>query len=107
EHGHTRIAYVGGPRGLISVDERYEGFHRAHAESGLVPDQALVSFGVYDTAAAADVFRRLWATARPTAIFSGGDLMALGIMQAARELGLSVPDDFSLVSFDDMPNAGL
>lgn len=107
EHGHTRIAYVGGPRGLISVDERYEGFRRALAESGLKPDPAMVSFGVYDTAAAADVFHRLWATARPTAIFSGGDLMALGIMQAARQLGLTVPADFSLVSFDDMPNAGL
>lgn len=107
EHGHTRIAYLAGPRGLISVDERYEGFRRAHLESGLVPDPEMVSFGLYDTSDATEMFKRLWQAKRPTAVFSGGDLMALGAMEAARQLGLSVPNDFSLVSFDDMPNAAL
>jgi LacI family transcriptional regulator len=108
EHGHKRIAYVGGPRGLLSGEERLKGFRQAHAKALLDVDERLVFSGPYDERVAYDSFRQLWAGGEPpTAIFSGGDLLALGIMQAARDMHLRIPRDFSLVSFDDIPHAAL
>lgn len=108
EHGHTRIAYLGGPRGLISSDERYEGYAIAMREAGLPLDPEMVFYEPYDTDVARATFPRIWAHPRPpTAIFASGDLLALGILHAARDLGLSVPADVSIVSFDDMPHAAL
>jgi LacI family transcriptional regulator len=106
-HGHTRIAYFGGPRGMISADERYVGFCRALAEIGLRPDPTLVSFSAYETDDAERVFHRMWVDARPTAIFASGDMLTLGILRAMQDMGLSSPADLSLIGFDDMPNAEL
>jgi len=107
-HGHERIAYVGGPHGLISVDERYEGYCEAMREAGISVDPLLVQCSHYYTEVAENNFHTLWDQQEPpTAIFAGGDLLALGIMRAARKRGLRIPHDFSLVSFDDMPNADL
>lgn len=108
EQGHRRIGYIGGPRGLLSGDERLEGFLRAYTAAKLAFDQEMVVSGPYDEEAAYRAFLRLWSLPEPpTAIFSGGDLLAMGIMRAARDLGLRIPDDLSLISFDDMPHAGL
>jgi LacI family transcriptional regulator len=108
ERGHRRIGYIGGPRGLLSGDERLEGFRRAHAAAQLVVDEDIVVSGAYDEAAAyRGLLHLLGRTEPPTAVFSGGDLLAMGIMRAARDSGLRIPDDLSLVSFDDMPHAGL
>jgi LacI family transcriptional regulator len=108
EHGHRRIGYIGGPRGLLSGEERLQGFELAHANASLSIDERLVFSGPYEEQAAYDALLRLWQLDEPpTAIFSGGDLLALGSMRAARDLGLRIPRDFSLVSFDDIPHASL
>jgi LacI family transcriptional regulator len=85
-----------------------QGFMLAHANASLSVDERLVLSGSYEERAAYDALLRLWQLDEPpTAIFSGGDLLALGIMRAARDLGLRIPRDFSLVSFDDIPHASL
>jgi len=107
-YGHRKIAYMGGPRGLLSGEERLQGFYDAHAKASLAVDERFVFSGPYDEQVAYDFFHQLWASDhRPTAIFSGGDVLALGIMRAARDLGLRIPKDVSLVSFDDIPHAAL
>lgn len=106
EAGHRRIAHIGGPADLMSTIERQSGFMRAMDEAGLEPTHILLGsytseFGV---AAMKDI---LDSPERPTGLFAGSDFVAIGAMQHIGERGLRVPDDISLVGFDDMPFAGL
>jgi LacI family transcriptional regulator, galactose operon repressor len=106
DRGHVRIGFIGGPENLLSSRERYAGFVSACGERGLAHPQRFVSFGPYT----ADFGRRtatqfLGASRPPTAIFATSDYVALGVLHAATDLGLHVPQDLSLVGFDDMPFA--
>jgi DNA-binding LacI/PurR family transcriptional regulator len=103
-HGHESIAYVGGPPRFTSGIERLEGFHAAIAGAGLgVPSQHLC-FGddVWSVESGRDAVADLLSSfARPTAIVAAGDTLAVGAIHAVRELGLRVPEDVAVVSFDD------
>jgi LacI family transcriptional regulator len=108
EQGHTRIAYVSGPRGMISAEERFQGFSATLAEAGLPPDPALHFFGSYKEDFGVTAFRRLWSVnKRPTAVFATADMLAIGIIGAARDHGVQVPHDLSVVGFDDMLHVNL
>jgi LacI family transcriptional regulator len=109
EAGHRRIAHVGGPEDLFSARERFRGFARALTEVGLAVDPALVRFGDYDRASGLAAICSLMSepSARPTAIFTGSDYLAVGVLQGLQQLGIRAPDDLSIVSFDDMPFAEL
>lgn len=106
ELGHTRVAFISGPDSFRSSHERGRGFAEGLAEHGLKLDPAYVRRGAYTfesgVAAAADL---LAAPNPPTAIFAGNDEMAIGVMKAARDAGLDVPFDLSIVGFDDLPMA--
>jgi LacI family transcriptional regulator, galactose operon repressor len=100
--GHRRIAHVSGPRGWAATEERIEGYHAALAAAGVLPSPELVLEGDFESPsghAAAEIFLSL--PEPPTAIFAANDNMAVGALRAARERGLSVPDDLSIVGFDD------
>lgn len=106
--GHRRIAHVTGPAGLLSVDERRRGFEAALAEAGLALDPALVVSGRYDEGFGAEAFARLAALAEPpTAVFAAADMLAIGMIRAARAAGVAVPRDLSIVGYDDIPLASL
>ncbi len=103
EQRHRRVAFVGGLSGMISVDERLAGFHHEFADAGLTVDPAMILTGRYDEDFGRQAFDRLWRQAvRPTAIFAAADMLAFGVLRAARAAGVRVPQDVSLVSFDDM-----
>ncbi|MCL3861055.1 LacI family DNA-binding transcriptional regulator [Actinotalea sp. K2] len=101
-HGHTRIAYLANAHDVPANQLRLAGYRRALAEAGITFDPTLViaeaalSAGG-ERAAAALLSRRH----RPTAIFVFNDRMAVGVFRAARRAGLSVPDDISIVGYDD------
>jgi LacI family transcriptional regulator len=102
--GHRHIALLGGPAELLSVRERGQGFMRAMAEAGLTPSPEHVRFGQYTRDFGRAATRALLeAPDRPTAIFATSDYIAIGVFEALRAAGLSVPGDISLVGFDDMP----
>lgn len=104
--GHRRIALIEGPEGFRSAHERREGFLAAMARHGLaVPAQARAR-GTYrfDSGLAA-AGQLLDAPERPTAIFASNDEMASGAFHAARQRNLRVPDDLSIIGFDDSPIA--
>lgn len=104
--GHRRIALIEGPDGFRSAHERREGFLAAMARHGLeVPAQARAR-GTYrfDSGLAA-AGQLLDAPERPTAIFASNDEMASGAFHAARQRNLRVPDDLSIIGFDDSPIA--
>lgn len=103
--GHTRIAYIGGPSVFRSVGERKRGYIQALEEAGLT------SFGTeycgFTVSSGYEVAKRwIREDKLPTAIFSGDDFIALGVVQALREEGIMVPHDISVVGFDDQQFVG-
>lgn len=100
--GHRRIAHLAGPSNRFTGRQRRAGYADALAEAGLPIDEGLIAEGEYTFDHGRDLFARVWLE-RPTAIFVGGDEMALGALRAVYELGLRVPDDLSLVAYGN-PN---
>jgi LacI family transcriptional regulator len=105
--GHQRIGYIAGPRGFMSARERREGFVEALEKRGLrIPESMIVEGGYTYESGLAGAETLLGRSPRPTAIFASNDEMAAGVYRAARDLGLDVPRDLSVVGFDDGPIAG-
>jgi len=108
EAGHTKIAYLGGPRGLFSVVERYEGFRLAMAEAGLPVRPEYVALGGFDPGLArATTLKFLALPDPPTAIFASSDYLAIGAVMGLRDAHISIPTEMSLIGFDDMPFGAL
>ena len=106
ELGHRRIAFISGPDSFRSSHERGRGFRDGLAEHGLTLDPAYVRTGAYTFESGVEAAAELLALPEPpTAIFAGNDEMAIGVMKAARDAGLDVPADLSIVGFDDLPMA--
>ncbi|MGB7242069.1 MAG: LacI family DNA-binding transcriptional regulator [Sulfitobacter sp.] len=103
--GHTRIAHIAGWEGSSTGQDRLRGFVEGLAAHDMAP--LAVIDGMYDRAAAAAATRNLIARAdAPDAIFAGNDHMAFAVMDTLRqELGLRVPQDVSVVGYDDVPLA--
>jgi LacI family repressor for deo operon, udp, cdd, tsx, nupC, and nupG len=102
--GHRRIAYVGGPGVLdfTAPNQRVAGYRASLAEAGLPHDPTLEVDGAFTLAGGTEAGHRLLDRAdRPTAVFAASDEMAIGVLRAARELGLGVPQDVSVVGIDD------
>ncbi|MGY1726783.1 LacI family DNA-binding transcriptional regulator [Geodermatophilus sp. SYSU D01062] len=104
--GHRRIAHVAGRPGLWCTRARLDGYRAALDDAGLAADPQLVVPGEFDYASGARAAARLLELADPpTAVFAASDQMALGVYEAVRRRGLRVPDDVSVVGFDDLPQA--
>jgi LacI family transcriptional regulator len=105
--GHRRIGAITGPRGWIATEERVRGYHAALGAAGLLAEPELVVespfFEIESGRAAAR--RLLDLHEPPTAIFAFNDNIAIGALQAARERGLRLPEDLSVVGFDDVEAA--
>jgi LacI family transcriptional regulator len=109
ELGHRRIATVVGPAGWPPAIERLEGYREALGEFGVSPDAGLEE-SAYDwgiEAGQAATARLLARQRKFTALFAHCDLIALGAIACLREAGLRVPDDVSVVGFDDVPVAAV
>jgi LacI family transcriptional regulator, xylobiose transport system transcriptional regulator len=106
ELGHTRIAAITGPDDMMCSLARVDGYRSAMASAGVEVDPAWVRFGTFYVEGGRDAARELLALDQPpTAIFAGNDLQALGVYEAARERGLRLPDDLSVVGYDDIAPA--
>ncbi|MDX2600550.1 LacI family DNA-binding transcriptional regulator [Streptomyces caniscabiei] len=104
ELGHRRIAMIAGPRDQLYCCARLDGYRSAMGAAGLPVDPELVVHAPLTGEDGQRAARSLLALPdRPTAIFTTNDLQALGVYQAAREAGLRIPDDLSVVGFDDLP----
>jgi LacI family xylobiose transport system transcriptional regulator len=106
ELGHRRIGVIGGPSPLLCSRARLDGYRAALETEGLPIDPGLIRCGNFHIEGGYDNGMALLRMADPpTAIFAGSDLQALGLYEAARELGLRIPDDLSVVGYDDLPVA--
>jgi LacI family transcriptional regulator len=104
--GHGRIAFVAGPRSIRQVADRLDGAFRALARAGQEPgDLELIDVGALNVAsgqkAGAEIAARP-AAARPTAVFCSNDLIALGVLQEMTRHRIRVPEDISIVGYDDI-----
>jgi LacI family transcriptional regulator len=100
--GHRRIAHIAGPRTWAATEERIEGYHGALAAAGVLPSDELLAEGDFEIPGGHEAAGRLLDLLEPpTAIFAANDNMAVGVLRAARERGLGVPEDLSVVGFDD------
>ena len=108
ELGHRRVGFLGGRPGLESSRLREEGYRTALANAGIPVEPELMRVGGYRRETAHEPARELLSLPqRPTAIFAANDLSAMATMEAAGELGLTVPDDLSVVGFDNVPESAL
>ncbi len=102
--GHTRIGFIGGRPDLQSAQRRLQGYEDALRQAGITLDPSLVAVGDFTTARGHECGRQLLSLSEPpTAIFAANDQSALGAIEAAREAGLRVPEDLSVVGFDNTP----
>jgi LacI family transcriptional regulator len=104
--GHRRIGHIAGSMELISANQRLEGYKDGLAAASIPLNEDLIEFGDYTTETAVICARKLLSLPdRPTAIFAANDMSAMGIYQAAKELGLQIPGDLSVVGFDNLREA--
>jgi LacI family transcriptional regulator len=104
--GHKLIGLIEGPDGFRSARERRLGFEDALREAGITLPRSLIAGGNYTFETGVMAANRLLnLSPRPTAIFASNDEMAAGIVFAAREHGIAIPDELSVIGFDDTPIA--
>jgi DNA-binding LacI/PurR family transcriptional regulator len=98
------VHHVAGQASCLDAQERIDGWRQALREAG-APEPAVLA-GDWSSASGYEMGCQLATNPDVTAIFCGNDPMALGVMRALAERGLRVPDDVSIVGFDDVPEAG-
>jgi LacI family transcriptional regulator len=108
ELGHTRIGMITGRSDLMSAQQREQGYCEAMTAAGLRVDETLMRSGGFEPDVSRTAARELLSRPdRPTAVFAANDLSALATLEVARELGLDVPGQLSVVGFDNIPESVL
>ena len=109
--GHRHIAILSGSPAVSTAEDRVAGYRRALADAGLPVDEAYIFHREFTQTAGAEMAQQAMArqtlalSPRPTALFAVNNFIAIGALKALREMALRVPDDVSLVAFDDLPQA--
>ena len=106
--GHQRIGFIGGRPELMSAVRRLQGYKDGLERAGIAFDGSLVEIGDFTTETGRSCAHKLLSLVEPpTAIFAANDQSAFGVMQAAKERGLRVPEDLSVVGFDNVSESQL
>jgi LacI family transcriptional regulator len=106
ELGHTRIAHIAGPEQNVDAQERLAGYRRALTQAGLPVDERLIAFGDFHEASGLLALNQLLETRQSfTALFVANDQMAYGARLALHNKSIRVPEDVSLIGFDDLPGS--
>ncbi len=101
--GHRRIGMISGPEDMLCSVARVDGYRSALERAGVAFEPALVRAGDFHVAGGRRAASQLLdMDAPPTAIFAGSDLQALGVYEAARPRGVKIPEDLSVVGYDDL-----
>lgn len=109
ELGHSSIGHVTySPSGYVATDARLVAFRRALDKHGLELVEDHISYGAFSSESGEAAMREILARDRPppTAVLAGNDTIALGVLSAIQARGMSVPEDISVVGFDNLPISG-
>jgi LacI family transcriptional regulator len=101
ELGHRRIAHIAGILDNRPALDRQEGYYKALSDHGYPIEPALVKEGLFTEEGGYQATKALLPQ-KPDAIFAASDTMAVGVLRAAKEAGLSIPEDLAVVGFDDL-----
>ncbi len=102
--GHRRIAALSGPKGISTSADRVAGYRQAMIAAGIPESEHLAYYAGFTVEGGYETARQVLAIDRPpTALFAANNFIAMGAFRALREAGRRVPDDASLVAFDDIP----
>lgn len=102
--GHRNIAVISGPSDVSTATDRVHGYRKALEESGLPFDETLVQYGEFIQSSGYALTQKIIAMdPRPTAIFGANNFIAIGVVKALNDAGIKVPDEISVVGFDDLP----
>jgi len=106
--GHCRIGFIAGPENVHASRDRRAAYIDVLREHAIPPVDAWQSFASFTQAAGREAGQRMLSLAeRPTAIFAANDVIALGVLEVAEGLGLRVPEDLSIIGYDDISYAAL
>lgn len=105
EHGYRRFAFIQGPKGLKSADERFEGFERELAASGFAIKPECVVAGNFTLEGGYDAALKLLEIETPDAIVAANDQTAIGALKAVKRFGLRIPQDVAVAGVGDIPTA--
>ncbi|BAJ00607.1 LacI family DNA-binding transcriptional regulator [Shewanella violacea] len=106
ESGHKSIGLLAGPLDKSNSQNRIAGYRRAMAEAKLEVDECWIQSGEFTYEGGAEAMSRLLNQSSPvTAIFASNDLMAMGAIRVAGKQGLTIPEDLSIIGYDDIPGA--
>jgi LacI family repressor for deo operon, udp, cdd, tsx, nupC, and nupG len=101
--GHTRIAHISGPLEFNGSRDRYKGYQQALLQNDLMIDSMLVQEGDFTLESGYNLMLKFIAMEHPpTAVFTANDEMAMGVVKAAKDHGLKVPEDLAVVGFDNI-----
>ncbi|WP_224360758.1 LacI family DNA-binding transcriptional regulator [Hyalangium versicolor] len=104
--GHTRIAHISGPEVNVDAQDRLAGYRRALTEAGLPVEERLITYGdFHETSGLLAVNQLLESRLNFTALFVANDQMAYGARLALYRKGIRVPEDVSIIGFDDLPSS--
>ncbi len=102
--GHRKIAYLSGPWDTWPNIRRFEGYKRALEEIGISIDKRYIFNGDFTLDTAYSIGTKiLMMKERPTTVFCANDLSAIGLLEACMELEVKVPEEMSIIGFDDIP----
>lgn len=99
--GQRRIAHITGHMEIADARDRLQGYKNGLEAAGLPIDPNLIYYGAFHRSAGYNGLKHLWQY-RPDAVFAASDTVAVGVLQAAHELGVRVPDDVGVIGFDDI-----
>ncbi|EGQ9611411.1 substrate-binding domain-containing protein [Vibrio cholerae] len=103
ECGHKEIGCITGPLIRHQAQMRYEGYKRALAEAGIAMNPDWIVESDFECEGGYQAFEKLYQRGKlPSALFVSNDMMAMGVIQAASQRGLRIPDDLSLIGYDDV-----
>lgn len=103
ENGHQKIAMISGPKELITNLDRFFGYTKAFYESGIELNNNLLLFGDFSEEFGRLAFRQLLESEqKPTAVISGSEIITKGILLEAKNMGVMIPEDISLISYGNI-----
>lgn len=100
--GHKKIAHITGDINQLTAIQRLQGYKKALEDNNIKPSCNLIIKGDYTEASGYNALKKLLQKSKPTAIFIANDCMALGAIKAINELNLKIPEDLSIIGFDDI-----